>query len=118
MDVRIRIRSDDDNARVRLRSWDEDARWDIHDTDRDAKAALVESGNDSAAVLIDDAIKTGELPPRYSGPYDVIPDFTVQTLQTENKMLTGNVTVQMIPVHSVTNLSGGKTVTIGLPVLE
>lgn len=48
----------------------------------------------------------------YSGDYEVIPDFDTQTLETENKYMTDDVTVFPIPVHRTTN-PYGTTVYIG-----
>ena len=49
----------------------------------------------------------------YEGPYEVVPRFREQTLETKNKLMTDDVTVDVIPVHEVTNPAGGLTVTIG-----
>lgn len=49
----------------------------------------------------------------YEGPYTVTPQVTEQTLRTRAKTMTDDVTVLEIPYVSVSNLSGGNTVTIG-----
>lgn len=49
----------------------------------------------------------------YDGSYDVIPDFTKQTLSTKDKLLIADVTVEKIPLWVVENVSGGNTVIIG-----
>lgn len=49
----------------------------------------------------------------YDGDYKIIPSITEQILETKNKYLIDNVTVTQIPYHTVSNESGGKTVTIG-----
>ena len=49
----------------------------------------------------------------YKGEYEVIPSVLEQILETKNKYLIDNVTVAQIPYHTVSNESGGKTVTIG-----
>ena len=51
--------------------------------------------------------------PVYNGPYNVIPDFSVQRLPTANKKCAADVTVQKIPVETTSNASGGNTVWIG-----
>ena len=51
--------------------------------------------------------------PSYDGPYEVTPRFYEQTLETKNKLMTDDVTVEIIPAHEVTNPAGGLTVTIG-----
>lgn len=49
----------------------------------------------------------------YDGEYIVNPDFDSITLQTMNKTLAQNVTVNPIQVESVSNPTGGRTVYIG-----
>ena len=51
--------------------------------------------------------------PTYTGVTEVDPDFNGVTLQTANKVLVNNITVNPIEVESVSNLSGGRTVYIG-----
>ena len=54
----------------------------------------------------------GEANP-YTGSYIIDPDFEGQVLQTRQKYMTDNVTVNPIQVESVSNTSGGRTVYIG-----
>ena len=49
----------------------------------------------------------------YEGPYEVIPKFYDQTLETDDKSMTDDVLVHQIPVEIVPNGGGGNTVTIG-----
>ena len=49
----------------------------------------------------------------YKGLYDVIPNFTLQTLETFNKLMTDDVRVHEIPVYKTENIGGGYTVVIG-----
>lgn len=52
--------------------------------------------------------------PEYDGPYNVEPRFfTGHTLETRNKAMTDNVTVEPIRIYEVSNPAGGITVTIG-----
>ena len=51
--------------------------------------------------------------PIYDGEYSVTPRFHEQKLETKEKLMTDDVTVDVIPVHEVTNPAGGITVTIG-----
>lgn len=53
------------------------------------------------------------LPEKYDGSYELIPDFEEHRLPTRNKRMTNDVTMTAIPVHYVSNESGGTTVTIG-----
>lgn len=49
----------------------------------------------------------------YEGSYDVVPQTTPQTLETQHKVMNANVTVHEIPYAEVSNISGGMTATIG-----
>ena len=49
----------------------------------------------------------------YPGPYTVTPTRENQVLRTAQKVATRNITVFEIPYVEVSNLSGGKTATIG-----
>ena len=49
----------------------------------------------------------------YTGEYNVIPDFELQTLGTKNRRLKDDVTVEAIHVSRTSNPSGGTTVYIG-----
>lgn len=49
----------------------------------------------------------------YSGPYQIAPKFTEETLATKGKLMKEDVTVSPINIARVTNPSGGTTVYIG-----
>ena len=49
----------------------------------------------------------------YDGQYEINPSFDDQILETKNKLMTDDVTVNAITVSRTTNPSGGKTVYIG-----
>ena len=49
----------------------------------------------------------------YEGPYDVIPRVYQQILETKDKLMTDDVTVEIIPLAKTLNQSNGYTVTIG-----
>lgn len=49
----------------------------------------------------------------YTGDYDVIPRVYQQILETKDKVMNDDVTVEEIPIAKVLNLSGGLTATIG-----
>ena len=51
--------------------------------------------------------------PVYTGETTVNPDFTGTVLQTAQKIVTNNITVNPIQVESVSNPMGGRTVYIG-----
>lgn len=51
--------------------------------------------------------------PYYEGEYNVIPDWDDIILETEQKSMSSNVTVEKIPYHETSNVSGGITVVIG-----
>lgn len=49
----------------------------------------------------------------YDGDYNVIPRVYQQVLETKDKVMNDDVTVEVIPLAAVINLSNGYTVTIG-----
>lgn len=49
----------------------------------------------------------------YEGAYEVTPRVYAQTLETEGKLMSDDVTVHEIPVTRTTNPTGGLTVLIG-----
>ncbi len=51
--------------------------------------------------------------PVYTGETTVNPDFNGTVLQTAQKIVTNNITVNPIQVESVSNIQGGRTVYIG-----
>lgn len=51
--------------------------------------------------------------PAYKGDYTVTPATHAQTLETKDKLLEKDFTVEKIPFFEVSNNAGGKTVTIG-----
>lgn len=56
----------------------------------------------------------GELAyPMYEGPYDATPTVDGLTLPTRHRSMSKDVSVEPIPIGSVSNDSGGRTVTIG-----
>lgn len=50
---------------------------------------------------------------KYKGTYDVIPNFKLQKLETNNMLMDDDVRVHQIPVEKTTNKGGGYTVLIG-----
>lgn len=55
-------------------------------------------------------VKTDDI---YDGDYNVIPRVYQQVLETKDKVMLDDVTVEIIPLSRVINLSNGYTVTIG-----
>lgn len=55
-------------------------------------------------------VKTDEV---YEGDYNVIPRVYQQVLETKDKLMLDDVTVEIIPLAKTINLSNGYTVTIG-----
>lgn len=51
--------------------------------------------------------------PHYEGSYTIIPRTYEQTMDTENHVMDNNVTITKIPLTAVSNIQGGKTLTIG-----
>ena len=50
---------------------------------------------------------------RFDGPYSIVPKVSDQQFATSAKLMNENLSVLAIPVLSVSNPSGGVTVTIG-----
>lgn len=61
---------------------------------------------------IEEGIGSGTLPP-YEGTYVVTPRKVEQVLETNDKRMTDDVTVEAISYIEAGNLGGGKTATIG-----
>lgn len=61
---------------------------------------------------IEEGIGTGTLPP-YEGEYVVTPRKVDQILETNDKRMTDDVTIEAISYIEVGNLGGGTTATIG-----
>lgn len=51
--------------------------------------------------------------PMYDGPYDATPTVDGLKLATKRRSMSKDVSIEPIPVGSVSNASGGRTVTIG-----
>lgn len=51
--------------------------------------------------------------PMYEGPYDATPTVGGLTLATRRRSMSKDVNIEPIPIGSVSNASGGRTVTIG-----
>lgn len=51
--------------------------------------------------------------PMYEGPYDATPTVDGLKLATKRRSMSKDVSVEPIPIGSVSNTSGGRTVTIG-----
>lgn len=49
----------------------------------------------------------------YSGKYEVTPKAEPQTMQTNDKHMTDDVTIKAIPYYEVSNNAGGNTLNIG-----
>lgn len=51
--------------------------------------------------------------PMYEGPYDATPTIDGLKLATKRRSMSKDVSIEPIPIGSVSNSSGGRTVTIG-----
>lgn len=58
-------------------------------------------------------INSGSHAQIYRGPYEVIPTWQNQTLQTRDKMMEDNVLIYDIPLSETSNPEGGLTLNIG-----
>ena len=59
------------------------------------------------------SISGGGTLPYYTGSYDITPKLTTQTMGTNQKSMSGDVTIRPISFHEVSNPEGGYTLTIG-----
>lgn len=73
------------------------------------KAEVIPSSVIVGEVLLSDASKSNP----YDGTYVVEPSFAQQILETKNKVMRDDVTVNAIEVARTSNPSGGTTVYIG-----
>lgn len=65
---------------------------------------------------LEDSVFTYQAPV-YEGEYDITPKaYEEQVLQTKEKTLLENVTVQKVPYYEVSNGSGGNTVNIAIEI--
>lgn len=79
-----------------------------------ADAAPTETVNVLGVILIPvGEINIAVLHTQYTGTYTVTPNTRGTVLDTDNKVLEQDVTVESIPLQSVSNGAGGNTVTIG-----
>lgn len=67
----------------------------------------------AASVRVDVTGTTVVGAPEYSGPYDITPLFSAQTLPTAKRLMQRNLTIKKIPQYEVTNDSNGYTLIIG-----
>lgn len=51
--------------------------------------------------------------PMYEGPYDATPTVDGLKLATKRRSMSKDVSIEPIPIGTVSNASGGRTVTIG-----
>ena len=51
--------------------------------------------------------------PMYEGPYEATPTVGGLTLATRRRSMSKDVSIEPIPIGSVSNASGGRTITIG-----
>lgn len=86
----------------------------------DVDSTLTKSGKAADAKAVGDALaeKLGLADlPKYDGTIEVIPDTAnAQVLRTAQKYMESDITVKKVPYAEITNLSGGKTATIGSEV--
>lgn len=76
----------------------------------DTRAVRVTAGTPAADVSVTGPVVGA---PEYSGPYDITPLFSVQTLPTAKRLMQQDVTIRKIPQYEVSNDYGGYTLIIG-----
>lgn len=75
-----------------------------------ANNAELRKAIEMAETLPDVSVDSGD---PYEGEYVITPKVNEQTLPTKQKVMLDDMTVLAIPYAEVTNVSNGKTVTIG-----
>ena len=75
---------------------------------------LVFSGESPVPVSFSETITPVVTAESYAGPYEVVPKTEGQTLETADKLMARDVTVQAIPFYKTSNQSGGYTATIAM----
>ncbi len=63
--------------------------------------------------VLDAVPVSGVVADLYEGAYTITPKLEPQIMATKNKMMQNNVTIEKIPVSTVSNSAGGNTVIIG-----
>lgn len=68
--------------------------------------------NHEVTLGFNETIIGGDQLPWYDGAYSATPKVTAQTLETRNKSMRNDVTVEAVPYSEVSNPQGGVTVNI------
>lgn len=81
-------------------------------------SGVIQSEGSLSGTIESDGILEGSLLmptgyDNYVGPYEMTPKVTSQTLDTADKHLTDDVTIEAIPYYEVSNSHNGKTIIIG-----
>lgn len=92
-------------------SFREDKGIEINLEDDNLLLDLFMSTSEDLKISIEEG--SGGILPYYKGKYNVIPKVKEQKLETKNKSMTDDVTIEKIPFEEVQNPSGGTTVIIG-----
>lgn len=67
----------------------------------------------SGKVIVDGIIRKEVILPYYDGDYTVVPNVSEQILNTSQKSMASDLTVDAIPYYETSNPKGGYTVIIG-----
>ena len=76
------------------------------------KTLVVHPLNIEKELTVSEQIVAGDILPWYEGDYEVAPQVSSQTLETENKSMRSDLVIKESPYSAVTNPSGGRTITI------
>lgn len=92
-----------------------DGNIEVHQVDVELTTVREVTANFSPVTEITGTIELPAFRPidKYAGPYEVIPMWTEQRLDTEGKQMTDDIKVYEIPIYKTSNPSGGDTVIIG-----
>ena len=75
--------------------------------------AVMTVGGKQFSCTVSLSVVEGHQPSIYPGPYSVQAANSAQTLHTQGKLMTQNISVSALSYNAEPNASGGETVTIG-----
>ena len=81
-------------------------------TEKDFSFDLGFSGESCFNIFFSESFRPADVEP-YTGTYEAIPRVTAQSLPTQDRWLSRDVTVRAIPYHEVENTERGNTAIIG-----
>ena len=80
---------------------------------RSIQGSVISDYDISGKVIVDGIIRKEVILPYYDGDYTVVPNVSEQILNTSQKSMASDLTVDAIPYYEISNPKGGYTVIIG-----